>query len=77
MEYQARFDTVAVVRLSDNMIIGPEHAQEWAEYMAWVSQGNKPLEPEPLPVYTPPTIEEKLASVGLSISDLKSALGLS
>lgn len=75
--YQSRFDTDAVVRLSDNMVIGPENLAEWAEYQAWVSKGNTPLAPEPLPVYTPPTIEEKLASVGLSISDLKSALGLS
>lgn len=74
--YQSRFDTDAVVRLSDNMIIGPEHEQEWSEYQSWVADGNTPLPPDPLPVYTPPTTEEKLASVGLSLSDLKSALGL-
>jgi hypothetical protein len=77
MAYQSRFDTDAVVRLSDNMIIGPEHGQEWAEYQDWLAAGNKPLDPEPLPVYVPPTPEEKLAAAGLTVDDLKHLLGLS
>ena len=40
--YRARFDTDAVMRLSDNAIIGPEHEEEWAEYQAWKKiQGNE------------------------------------
>lgn len=74
--YQARFDTEAVIRLSDNMIIGPENLTEWAEYQAWVADGNTPLAPEPLPVYVPPTPEEKLAAAGLTVDELKSLLGL-
>lgn len=56
MEYQSRFDTDAVVRLSDNMIIGPENLTEWAEYQDWLAEGNTPLPPAPLPVYVPPQV---------------------
>ena len=56
MEYQARFDTEAVVRLSDNMIIGPENLTEWAEYQEWLAAGNTPLPPAPIPVYVPPSV---------------------
>lgn len=75
--YKARHGTEAVVRLSDNMIIGPEHETEWDEYQAWVSAGNTPGEPDPLaaqPIES--TIQEKLARAGLSIDELKQALGL-
>jgi len=50
--------------------------------LVWVSEGNKPSweqveaeinNPTPQPE---PTIEEKLASVGLNLDDLKAALGL-
>ena len=54
--YQARFDTNAVVRLSDNMIIGPENLTEWAEYQDWLAAGNTPLPPAPIPVYVPPQV---------------------
>lgn len=74
--YRARHETEAVVRLFDNMIIGPEHESEWAEYQMWLSEGNTPEEPEPLPSSSEPTVQEKLASAGLSIDELKEALGL-
>lgn len=51
--YKKRFDTDAVVRLSDNMIIGPEHTSEWAEYQTWLAEGNVAADPDPLP-YMPP-----------------------
>jgi hypothetical protein len=54
--YQARFDTNAVVRLSDNMVIGPENLTEWAEYQAWLAEGNTPLPPAPIPVPVPPSV---------------------
>ena len=50
--------------------------------LVWLSEGNKPTwaqveaeinDPTPQPE---PTIEDKLASVGLSLPDLKTALGL-
>lgn len=42
MTYSARRETVAVVRDSDGMIIGPEMEAEWAEYQAWAALGNTP-----------------------------------
>jgi hypothetical protein len=76
-EYQARNQTDAVVRLSDGMIVGPEHEEEWAEYQSWLAEGNTPDDPEPydegLIVLTP---EEKLAKAGLSVDELKHLLGL-
>jgi hypothetical protein len=74
--YISRRDTNAVVRKSDNMIVGPEYQTEWAEYQQWLSEGNTPDEPLPEPVIKEPTIEEKLKSVGLTIEELKSALGV-
>lgn len=76
LKYQSRFDTDAVVRLTDNQIIGPKMEKDWKEYQEWLKQGNKPFPPEPIKQLLEPTIEEKLASVGLNVDDLKTALGL-
>ena len=47
------------------------------EIQAWLAEGNTPNPYVPPPPAPEPTIEEKLASVGLSINDLKTALGIS
>ncbi len=47
--YRARRETVAVVRLTDGAIIGPESEVEWAEYEAWLAEGNSPEPADPLP----------------------------
>ena len=47
-----------------------------AEFLAWIAEGNAPNPYVPPPAPPEPTIEEKLASVGLSIDDLKTALGI-
>ena len=46
------------------------------EFLAWIAEGNAPNPYVPPPAPPEPTIEEKLASVGLSIEDLKTALGI-
>lgn len=58
-DYQARIGTMeggvptnAVLRMSDNMVIGPEHEDDWAEYQAWLAEGKTP-DPAP-PEYVPP-----------------------
>lgn len=75
LNYQCRKETDAVVRLSDNMIIGPEHEVEWKEYKNWCSRGNEPLPAEEIQT-TEPSIDQKLAIVGLNLDDLKTALGI-
>lgn len=54
--YQLRKNTIAVIRLSDNAIIGPENEEDWQVYQNWLSAGNTP-EPdiEPLP-YVPASV---------------------
>lgn len=74
--YISRSDTDAVVRKSDNMIIGPEHEEEWAEYQQWLSQGNVADPPGPIEEYKEPTVQEKLNRAGISIDELKEALGI-
>jgi hypothetical protein len=50
--YIARNGTDAVVQEWDGDIIGPEHTQLWADYQAWLAEGNTPTPPSPdlLPV---------------------------
>lgn len=42
----------------------------------WIAEGNTPNPYVPPPAPPEPTITEKLASVGLTIDDLKIALGI-
>ncbi|AZG78166.1 DUF4376 domain-containing protein [Methylocystis rosea] len=42
MTYTARPLSDAVVRDADGRIIGPEMADDWAEYQAWAALGNTP-----------------------------------
>lgn len=77
LKYQCCKETEAVVRLSDNMIIGPEHEEEWKEYQDWCGKGNTPLPHEEIEIaISEPSIEQKLAMVGLNLDDLKTALGI-
>lgn len=76
MSYKSRHDTVAVFRNSDNSIIGPEHETEWTEYQAWLKEGNTPDPADPIDEMVEPTVQEKLARSGLTIDELKQALGL-
>lgn len=75
--YRSRIGTETVIRISDNYIISSNMEKDWSEYQNWLKEGNIPLPPEIIDsIPTEPTIEQKLASVGLSINDLKTALGI-
>ena len=72
----------AIMRTTDNVCIPFDEANtDYQQYLKWVDEGNSPLPPPnpyvPPPAPPEPTITEKLASVGLTIDDLKTALGLS
>jgi hypothetical protein len=49
---------------------------EWREYAAWLEEGNEPLPADPLPEPQELTVQEKLQAAGLTIEELKEALGL-
>ena len=66
-----------VRRDSDGLAIPVDwNSKDWIEYQDWLAEGNTPNPYVPPPPAPEPTIEEKLASVGLSIDDLKTALGI-
>lgn len=76
LNYKARNDTDAVVRLTDGMIMGPEHEEEWTEYQEWLSKGNTPEAPDPKEEIRELTVQEKLERAGLTVDELKEVLGL-
>ena len=76
MTYQlTQGDTIH--RLTDNSFIPPDPAnRDYQEYLEWVSQGNEPLPPDPIPEPEPLTPEQKLQQSGLTVEELKELLGL-
>lgn len=46
------------------------------DYKEWLDAGNEPLPADPIPEPTELTVEEKLERAGLSLDELRSALGL-
>lgn len=49
---------------------------DYQQYLKWASQGNEPLPADPLPEPQELTVQEKLQAAGLTIKELKEALGL-
>ena len=66
-----------ILRLADNAWIPPDPANvDFATFLAWIEAGNTP---DPAPIPEPPvplTPAEKLAASGLTVSELKTLLGL-
>ncbi len=72
-------DTDVIIRLSDGAMIPPdERNTDYQEYLRWYNASKKN---EPIPYEAPEPVEmtpeEKLASAGLSVDELKNLLGSS
>ena len=66
-----------IIRDADQAWIPDDPANtDYQAFLAWIAEGNTPNPYVPPPAPPEPTIEEKLASVGLTINDLKTALGI-
>jgi len=75
--YQLTLAT-SILRIADNTFIptDPDN-REYREYLQWLEAGNQPLPaPEPAPIPAPLTTEQKLATAGLTVTELKQLLGL-
>jgi hypothetical protein len=66
-----------ILRIADNAFIPQDPAnRDYAEYLAWLDEGNTP-EPAPvIPPAPPLTTEQKLNAAGLTVAELKELFGL-
>ena len=70
-------NNTSIIRTEDNAYIPNDPANtDYAQYLIWLSEGNTPDPADPIPEPVELTSQEKLASAGLSVDELKELLGL-
>lgn len=68
MDYQLT-NTTTIIRLTDGLQFEPDpNLSVYADYLQWISEGNTPKPSDESPL----TMEQKLASIGLTLNDVKS-----
>jgi hypothetical protein len=70
--------SVKIVTINDHTIFVPLDSAntDYQIYLKWLEEGNEPLPADPLPEPQELTVQEKLQAAGLTIDELKAALGL-
>ena len=70
-------NNTSIIRIEDNACIPNDPANtDYAQYLIWLSEGNTPTPADPIPEPVELTPQEKLASAGLSVDELKTLLGI-
>jgi hypothetical protein len=70
-------NNTSIIRIEDNACIPNDPANtDYAQYLIWLSEGNTPTPADPIPEPVELTPQEKLASAGLTVDELKVLLGI-
>jgi hypothetical protein len=70
-------NNTSIIRIEDNACIPNDPANtDYANYLIWLSEGNTPDPADIIPEPVPLTPQEKLASAGLTVDELKVLLGI-
>ena len=73
MDYQLT-NTTAIIRLSDGLLFEPDpNLSAYADYLQWINEGNIPKPYVGISSLTP---EQKLGTIGITINDSKTLLGI-
>ena len=67
----------SIIRIEDNACIPNDPANtDYTQYLIWLEEGNTPDPADPIPETVELTPQEKLASAGLTVDELKVLLGI-
>lgn len=70
-------NNTSIIRIEDNAWIPNNQANtDYQAYLVWLSEGNTPDPADPIPEPVELTPQEKLASAGLTVDELKELLGI-